>query len=58
MAPTTPGEVTEMDLGKLGTLIDPLTGKQVVYGLLTTTTWPYLSALVGEFRLTTLGLGR
>jgi transposase len=35
MAPTAPGEVAEMDFGKLGTLIDPLTSKrQVVYGLL------------------------
>ena len=35
MAPTAPGEVAEMDFEKLGTLIDPLTGKrQVVYGLL------------------------
>jgi len=35
MAPTAPGEVAEMDFGKLGTLIDPVTGRrQVVYGLL------------------------
>jgi transposase len=35
MAPTAPGEVAEMDFGKLGTLINPVTGKrQVVYGLL------------------------
>jgi transposase len=35
MAPTQPGEVAEMDFGKLGTLINPITGKrQVVYGLL------------------------
>jgi len=35
MAPTEPGEVAEMDFGKLGTLINPITGKrQVVYGLL------------------------
>ena len=35
MAPTAPGEVAEMDFGKLGTLIDPNTGKrQVVYCLL------------------------
>jgi hypothetical protein len=35
MAPTAPGEVAEMDFEKLGTLINPLTGKrQVVYGLL------------------------
>jgi transposase len=35
MAPTAPGEVAEMDFGKLGTLINPSTGKrQVVYGLL------------------------
>lgn len=35
MAPTAPGEVAEMDFGKLGTLIDPVTGKrQAVYGLL------------------------
>ena len=35
MAPTAPGEVAEMDFEKLGTLIDPVTGKrQVVYGLL------------------------
>jgi transposase len=35
MAPTAPGEVAEMDFGKLGTLIDPVTGKrQVVWGLL------------------------
>ena len=35
MAPTAPGEVAEMDFGKLGTLINPVTGKrQVVWGLL------------------------
>jgi transposase len=35
MAPTEPGEVAEMDFGKLGTLLNPITGKrQVVYGLL------------------------
>jgi len=35
MAPTAPGEVAEMDFGKLGTLINPITGKrQVVWGLL------------------------
>jgi transposase len=35
MAPTAPGEVAEMDFAKLGTLINPITGKrQVVYGLL------------------------
>ena len=35
MAPTAPGDVAEMDFGKLGTLINPITGKrQVVYGLL------------------------
>src|SRR5437879_2688059 len=35
MAPTAPGEVAEMDFGKLGTLINPATGKrQVIYGLL------------------------
>jgi transposase len=35
MAPTAPGEVAEMDFGKLGTLINPVTGKrQVIYGLL------------------------
>jgi transposase len=35
MAPTAPGEVAEMDFGKLGTLVDPNTGKrQVVYCLL------------------------
>src|SRR5918994_6130579 len=35
MAPTEPGEVAEMDFEKLGTLINPITGKrQVVYGLL------------------------
>jgi hypothetical protein len=35
MAPTAPGEVAEMDFEKLGTLINPITGKrQVVYGLL------------------------
>src|SRR5439155_21600747 len=34
-APTAPGEVAEMDFGKLGTLINPITGKrQVVWGLL------------------------
>jgi hypothetical protein len=34
MAPTAPGEVAEMDFGKLGTLINPVTGKrQVIYGL-------------------------
>jgi transposase len=35
MAPTAPGEVAEMDFGKLGTLVNPVTGKrQVIYGLL------------------------
>ncbi len=35
MAPTAPGEVAEMDFGKLGTLINPVTGRrQVVWGLL------------------------
>ena len=35
MAPTAPGEVAEMDFSKLGTLIDPTTGKhQTVYCLL------------------------
>ena len=35
MAPTSPGEVAEMDFEKLGTLINPITGKrQVIYGLL------------------------
>jgi hypothetical protein len=35
MASTAPGEVAEMDFGKLGTLINPVTGKrQVVWGLL------------------------
>jgi transposase len=35
MAPSAPGEVAEMDFEKLGTLIDPVTGKrQVVHGLL------------------------
>ena len=35
MAPTAPGEVAEMDFEKLGTLINPVTGKrQVVHGLL------------------------
>ena len=35
MAPTVPGEVAEMDFEKLGTLINPITGKrQTVYGLL------------------------
>jgi transposase len=35
MAPTAPGEVAEMDFGKLGMLINPVTGKrQVVWGLL------------------------
>src|ERR1700730_5339059 len=35
MAPTMPGEVAEMDFGKLGTLINPVTGRrQVVWGLL------------------------
>ncbi len=35
MAPTAPGEVAEMDFGKLGTLINPITGRrQVVWGLL------------------------
>ena len=34
MAPTAPGEVAEMDFGKLGTLINPITGRrQVVWGL-------------------------
>ena len=38
MALTAPGEVAEMDFGKLGTLIKPVTGKrQVIYGLLTLT---------------------
>jgi hypothetical protein len=35
MASMAPGEVAEMDFGKLGTLINPVTGKrQVVWGLL------------------------
>ncbi|HET6318367.1 MAG TPA: IS21 family transposase, partial [Chloroflexota bacterium] len=35
MAPSVPGEVAEMDFGKLGTLVNPITGtRQVVYGLL------------------------
>jgi hypothetical protein len=35
MVPTAPGEVAEMDFGKLGTLVNPITGKrQVVYGML------------------------
>jgi transposase len=35
MAPSAPGEVAEMDFAKLGTLVNPLTGKrQVIYGLL------------------------
>jgi hypothetical protein len=35
MALTAPGEVAEMDFGKLGTLINPVTSKrQVVWGLL------------------------
>jgi len=35
MAPTAVGEVAEMDFEKLGTLINPITGKrQIVYGLL------------------------
>jgi len=35
MAPTAPGEVAEMDFGKLGMLINPVTGRrQVVWGLL------------------------
>ena len=35
MAPTAPGEVAEMDFGKLGTLVNPVTGRrQVVWGLL------------------------
>ena len=35
MAPTAPGEVAEMDFEKLGTLINPITGKrQTVHGLL------------------------
>jgi transposase len=35
MAPTAPGEVAEMDFGKLGTLINPVTGRrQMVWGLL------------------------
>jgi len=54
MAPTAPGEVAEMDFGKLGTLINPLTGKrQVVYGLLVvlvysryTFLWPLLQQTV------------
>jgi hypothetical protein len=34
MAPTPPGDVAEMDFGKLGELLNPVTGKrQVVYGL-------------------------
>jgi len=54
MASTAPGEVAEMDFGKLGTLINPLTGKrQVVYGLLVvlvysryTFLWPLLQQTV------------
>ncbi len=35
MAPTAPGEVAEMDFGKLGTLINPRTGRrETVYALL------------------------
>jgi hypothetical protein len=35
MAPTAPGDVAEMDFEKLGTLVNPITGKrQVVHGLL------------------------
>jgi transposase len=35
IAPTAPGDVAEMDFGKLGTLINPITGRrQVIYGLL------------------------
>src|SRR6202521_5124869 len=51
MAPTAPGEVAEMDFGKLGTLLNPVTGKrQVVWGLLVYSRysffWPLLQQTV------------
>jgi hypothetical protein len=54
MAPTEPAEVAEMDFGKLGTLINPITGKsQVVHGLLVVLVysryaflWPLLQPMV------------
>src|SRR5437763_7749785 len=56
MAPTAPGEVAEMDFGKLGTLINPITGRrQVVYGLLVVLVysryaflWPLLQQAVED----------